>query len=226
MRNVDHALEWLHGESKNPTQSWDNLCQSMARKSYSMPAYGSSAKVAWSNVASKYKTKITSPNDKDWWRNVPAGAILYSTAGSSGHAWVCADRGESAYSNDYARKGKIDKVEIDIPKWSSYKAACVGYVIGTQWYSDNDGFFKGLTEDLWDHYVPPVENIVNGMVDQTKANSAVWRLTCRLHDIGFGKSTPIRYEQTFPNKNYGLWCDANGADPATYTDAVHIDIFG
>ena len=83
-----------------------------------------------------------------------------------------------------------------------------------------------MTYDLWDQYVPPIENIINGMIDQTKANSAVWRLCCRLHDIGYGKSTPIRYEQTFPNKNYGLWCDANGVDPTTYTDATHLDIFG
>ena len=228
MRNVEHALEWLHGESKNPTQSWDNLCQSMARKSYGMPAYGSSAKVAWGNIDKKYKTKITSPSDKDWWRSVPSGAILYSTAGSSGHAWVCADRGESAYSNDYARASKIDKVEIDIPKWSSYKQACVGYVIGTQWYTDDKGFFKGLSQDYWDGHVPPIANLLNALAaPDTLANSASWRLGSRLQDIGFGKQKhgPVRYEQTWPGKNYGLWAEANGVDAATYTEATHNKIF-
>ena len=36
MRDVDGAMEWCAKQSKNPTQSWYNLCQSMSRQSYGM----------------------------------------------------------------------------------------------------------------------------------------------------------------------------------------------
>ena len=225
MKSIKQQQEWCADQVDHPTQSWDNLCQSFARQSLGMGAYGSSAKVAWGNVKDKYKVKITKPSDKGWWADVPQGALLYSTHGTSGHAWVAMGNSK-AFSNDYKRKGKIDVVPVDIPGWSSIKNDCKGYIIGAQYYEKDDSHWFGVTYDLWDQYVPPVENIINGMIDQTKANSAVWRLTCRLHDLGFGKSTPIRYEQTFPNKNYGLYCDANSVDSSTYTDATHIDIFG
>ena len=37
-RDVDGAIEWLAGQSKNPTQSWKGLCQSACRQSYNLPA--------------------------------------------------------------------------------------------------------------------------------------------------------------------------------------------
>ena len=97
-----------------------------------MPAYGSSAKQAWANVEGKYKTKITNYKDDEWWATVPAGAILYSTAGTYGHAWV-ADSDETAWSVDYKRNGKIDRVPIRIPGWTSYYKATVGYITGAQY---------------------------------------------------------------------------------------------
>ena len=79
---------------------------------------------------------------------------------------------------------------------------------------------------LWDGKVPPYDSVLAAQADQTIANKAVFRLTNRLHDIGFGKSTPIIYEQTFPNKNYGLWCEANGVDANdVYSERVHTQIF-
>ena len=229
MRNVENALQWCKDESKNPSQNWHNLCQSMSRKAYGMPAYGGTAREAWYNVSKKYRTDCPDPNDKAWWRSVPSGAIIYSSGGgspSAGHAWVCADAGESAWSVDYKRSGKIDKVEIDIPKWSSIKKYTVGYITGAQYYDKNDHWFKGLTYDKWDHYTPPFESVLAALDDQALANSAVWRLTCRLHDISFGKSDPERYTQTWPNKNYGLYSEDRGTDPNAYTEANHLDIFG
>jgi hypothetical protein len=71
--------------------------------------------------------------------------------------------------------------------------------------------------------------MVEVQADPDTAYSASWRLTNRLHDIGFGaqKSMPIKGEQTWPNKNYGLWSEANGVDPdAVYSPDVHASIFG
>lgn len=224
MRSIKKAQEWAAAQVDNPTQNWDNLCQSFSRQSYGMGAYGSSATVAWGNVSDKYKVKITKASDSAWWSSVPMGAILYSTHGTSGHAWLAMGNSK-AYSTDYKRKGKIDVVPVDIPSWGSIKNDTVGYIIGAQYYEKDGQHFFGVSNELWDGYVPPIENVISGLVDDDLANSAVWRLTCRLHDLGFGKSTPIRYEQTFPNKNYGLWCDSKGLDSSVYTDAVHLSIF-
>ena len=48
MRSRKKQQEWCAAQVDNPTQNWDNLCQSFARQSYGMGAYGSSAKVACS----------------------------------------------------------------------------------------------------------------------------------------------------------------------------------
>ena len=95
-----------------------------------------------------------------------------------------------------------------------------------QYYEKDGQHFFGVNYDLWDGHVPPIENVLTAMADWEVKNSAVWRLTCRLNDLGFGKSTPIRYEQRWPEKNYGLYCESVGIDPLTYTDATHLDIFG
>ena len=83
-----------------------------------------------------------------------------------------------------------------------------------------------MSFELWDGKVPPLENVMAAFEDQSLANKAVWRLTCRLHDIGYGKSSPIAYEQTWPNKNYGLWCDAMKLDSTIFSEIEFNLIFG
>ena len=156
-RDVNGAIEWLPGEQK-PSQSWAGLCQSASRNAYKMPAYGSSAKQAWANVENKYKTKITSYKDDEFWSTVPRGAILYSTGGTYGHAWV-ADSDETAWSVDYKRHGKIDRCPIRLSGWSGIYKATVGYITGAQYYADNKHTFKGLQSGYWDGKIPPLENI-------------------------------------------------------------------
>ena len=167
---------------------------------------------------------ITKHSDKEWWSAVPVGAILYSTSGKYGHAWLSCGDG-AAYSNDYARKGLIDKVPIDLPGWSGVKKATVGYIDGCQWYEKDGSHRFGLQFDLWDGKIPPFENVMAAFEDPALANKAVFRLTNRLHDIGFGKSTPVAYEQTWPNKNYGLWAEANDEDPDKFNESIFTDIF-
>ena len=51
-------------------------------------------------------------------------------------------------------------------------------------------FVQGKFEEygqLWDGKVPPYDSVLAAQADQTLANKAVFRLTNRLHDIGFGK---------------------------------------
>ena len=204
MRNVEKAQEWLAGQAKNPTQSWYNLCQSLSRQAYSMPAFAPSARLAWFAIADRYKHPFRY-DDKEAWAAVPRGAILYSigpNSSSAGHAWVCSEPGESAWSNDYARHGKVDECPIKLKGWSSIYQNTVGWVDGTQWYSDNEGFFKGMSYGLWDDKIPPYENILKAHEDKTLASAAVWRLACKLADEGYGAKnwTPIKYTQTWPDK--------------------------
>ena len=73
--------------------------------------------------------------------------------------------------------------------------------------------------------MPPLENVMAAFEDQSLANKAVFRLTNRLNDIGFGKSTPVAYEQTWPNKNYGLWCDSLKLDSNMFSEVEFNLIF-
>ena len=222
MRDVNGALKWLENQSKSPTQSWKGLCQSSARQCYSMPAWAGSAKDAWAAVADKYKVLCPDHKDKSWWQHVPAGAILYSVPPTSkyGHAWVAAGD-MSAWSVDYKRSGYIDLVEIRLKGWSSYYEHTVGYIKGCQWYSDNNHLFKGLRADLWDGKIPPYENTKAADDDRTLANAAVWRLSCRLADLGYGSRDwkPIKYTQTWPVKameQYNSVHAPNMEDPTVY----------
>ena len=224
MRSIKKQQEWAKGQINNPTQDWSGMCQSFARQSYGMGGFGSSAKIAWGEVSDKYKHKITKYSDKEWWAAIPEGALIYSTSGTYGHAWISGNDG-FCYSNDYKRAGKIDKCPVDLPGWSNVKKATVGYIDGCQWYDKEGSHRFGLQFTLWDGKIPPYENVMAAWEDQELANKAIFRLTNRLHDIGYGKSTPVAYEQTFPNKNYGLWCDANDEDSNVFNESIFTDIF-
>ena len=80
---------------------------------------------------------------------------------------------------------------------------------------------------MWDGKTPEYLHLVGVQADPDTPYTAAWRITTRLNDLGFGKSTPVKGEQSWPTKNYGLWCEANGVDPVvTYSPEVHSAIFG
>ena len=61
------------------------------------------------------------------------------------------------------------------------------------------------------------------------ASSAAWRLACRLHDLGYFKGTPVRYEQTYPVRameKYNAQHGPNMPDPSQYGPKAHERIFG
>ena len=84
----------------------------------------------------------------------------------------------------------------------------------------------GSTE-MWDGKTPEYLHLVSVQADPDTPYTAAWRITTRLNDLGFGKSTPVNGEQSWPTKNYGLWCEANSVDPdAVYSPEAHSAIFG
>ena len=229
MRDVEGALKWMEKQSKNPSQSWKGLCQSTCRQAYGMIAWAPSATQAWAAVGSKYKHPITRYDDKEWWASIPAGGIVYSTAGQYGHAWLAA--GDMAgWTVDYVRSGYIDLADIRLKGWSSYYKATVGWIDGCQWYEDNKHRFEGLRMDLWDQKEPPYDNVKAADDDRSLANAAVWRLSCRLADLGYASSkyVPIKYEQTWPVKMMEAYNAEHGPgmeDPTVYGPKAHERIF-
>jgi hypothetical protein len=227
-RDVDGAIKWLKDQSKSPSQSWKGLCQSSCRQAYGLPAWAPSATQAWHSVKDKYKVKCTDHTDKSWWAAIPRGAIIYSTAGQYGHAWI-ADDDMTGWSVDYKRNGYIDRVEIRLKGWNSYYAATAGYITGCQWYK-GDGFFEGLSTGYWDSKIPPLENVMAANDDRELASAAAWRLACRLSDLGYGKwkNSPVKYTQVYPAKamiEYNEKWAPDMADLSQYGPKAHERIF-
>ena len=227
-RDVDGALKWMRDQSKNPTQSWKALCQSSVRQSYKMPAWAGSANDAWRAVDKKYRHTFDY-RDKEAWAAIPAGGIVYSIGTSKyGHAWLSAGNMQG-WTVDYVRSGKIDLADIRLTGWSNIHKGTVGWIDGCQWYSDNKHRFKGLTEAMWDGHTPDLDVVMKANEDRTLASSAAWRLACRLHDLGYFKGTPVRYEQTYPVRameKYNAQHGPNMPDPSQYGPKAHERIFG
>ena len=91
------------------------------------------------------------------------------------------------------------------------------------------GKFEEYGNDVWwDGQVPDYLHMIDLQADPDTPYAGSWRLTMRLHDLGFGaqKTKPVNGEQSWPTKNYTLWCEANGVDPeAVYSGEVHSTIF-
>ena len=84
--------------------------------------------------------------------------------------------------------------------------------------------------DLWDQKEPPYENVKAADDDRTLANAAVWRLSSRLADLGYGSRnwTPIKYEQTYPVKAMIAYNEVHGPgmdDLSVYGPKAHTRIF-
>lgn len=83
--------------------------------------------------------------------------------------------------------------------------------------------------DLWDGKIPEYNNVVKAMNDPELKNLAAYRLACRLHDFGFFKGEPVKYEQGYPWKAVAAWQESKGYNvqpPGTYGRKAHQKIFG
>ena len=230
MRDIDAQQEWCKEQSKTGGAKWYNLCQKFSRSSLASNhgPYGGTAAIAWDNIKKKYRVDCPDPRDNDWWASIPRGALIYSqykmSSGGAGHAWVAAGD-MSAWSNDARRHGWIDRVDIRPRKWgwNGIHDATVGYAIGTQYYTRNDGFFVGLG-GRWDNKIPPYENALKSFQEGV-ANKAAYRVSCRLIDLDMGDWQPVAYTQKWPTKAWTKWAEANGTDPNHYSETDHAALF-
>ena len=84
-------------------------------------------------------------------------------------------------------------------------------------------------KDLWDGKVPEYDNVIAAMKDDSLKNLAAYRLASRLHDLGFFKGEPVKYEQGYPWKSVEAWQKSKGYNvkpPGTYNLKAHEQIFG
>jgi hypothetical protein len=99
--------------------------------------------------------------------------------------------------------------------------------------ADRDGSPFNLpifgSDELWDGKVPEFSNVMAAMNDPSLKNLASYRLACRLHDLGFFKGEPVKYEQGYPWKSVAAWQKSKGYNvqpPGTYGRIAHRKIFG
>ena len=81
---------------------------------------------------------------------------------------------------------------------------------------------------LWDGVVPPMDRIIAADKNPLIRNAAVWRLACRLHDLGHyrGKVRP-RGLQGYPRKAVAnLQQSVSGNSTGTYGPVTHRAAFG
>jgi hypothetical protein len=99
--------------------------------------------------------------------------------------------------------------------------------------ADRDGSPFNLpifgSDVLWDGKVPEFSNVMAAMNDPSLKNLATYRLACRLHDLGFFKGEPVKYEQAYPWKSVAAWQKSKGynvSPPGRYGRIAHKKIFG
>lgn len=122
MRSVAQAIAEAKSEHSKPSQSWYQLCLAFVRHCWAMPGTGTpSAIVGWNR--SKLKHSTGTP---------PKGAPVYWRGGTYGHV-ALSDGNGYVWSNDYRRRGKIDRVKIsDITRgWGFTYLGWTGDYIGT-----------------------------------------------------------------------------------------------
>lgn len=108
-RTINEAMADARAQIKNPTKSWDGLCQSFCRDIvYDVPVWAPSAIEAWGKIPRAHR--IMGNVFK-----MPRGSLLYYAIGKHGHVAVASKR--LCISNDYVRQGKIDYAPRNFPRW-------------------------------------------------------------------------------------------------------------
>jgi hypothetical protein len=89
---------------------------------------------------------------------------------------------------------------------------------------------KLSSKELWDGVIPEFSNIMRAMKDEDLKNKAVWRLSCKLADLGFFNGVPVEYEQGYPWKAVDSWQKSNGwnniSPEGAYGRTAHRRLFG
>lgn len=88
-----------------------------------------------------------------------------------------------------------------------------------------DQAVRWLEPEAWDGTVPSRRSVLKGEREGI-ANRAVWRLACRLHDLGFGEEPARKGVQMFPADAVGAFRQSRGWRGNGYSRRTEKAIFG
>ena len=216
-RQPDIAIDW--GKTRinqldGPKDGlWTARCQQFSRMFDDVAAWASAAIIAWETIPENMKYVGGLPHF------APRASKLYFAIGKHGHVMpaVGVDNRLNALSNDYMRPGRIDITPRDIPRWG---AEYLGWSYWTP--------FGSMRPSVrWDGTVPDIDNIRRAM-ETGRANTAAYRLACRLDDFGFYKLTPQpNGVQGYPKKAVAMFQKAiGGTGTGRYGEKTHNALFG
>lgn len=111
MRSIADAVKWARGMDGKPAPGGPGHCQELVRSAYQLPAWATSAKLAYERI----------PHDQlhkgDNIHAAPAGAMLYfPTLSDYGHVVLVLEPGK-CLSNDYKARGYCTIAPVDLPAW-------------------------------------------------------------------------------------------------------------
>lgn len=112
--DFNSALAYEVEQHLHPTQSWQNLCQSLCRHAYQLPALYGSAYAQWLGLDPEDRHEGGTPDD------APLGApLFFKGASPAGHVMnkrrPFKSGATSAWSNDLVRAGGVDAVLATAP---------------------------------------------------------------------------------------------------------------
>jgi hypothetical protein len=126
MRTPDDALAWLERQRASGSTAWHNMCESLQRQAYGLPAHFSSAELHANAVPAAFRHGRETPRRGDLilYRNGGYGHIVTAT----GNGWEC-------YTNDYGGRGRVTLA--DARNLASWCHATDWYVADAWWSSSN-----------------------------------------------------------------------------------------
>lgn len=124
---VDGTMTFHQRQKDSGSTAWSNMCESLARQGYALPAMYSSAEDHYDAIPSTFRHGHEAPS---------AGDVVVYANGGYGHIATCRGGGWSAWTNDYGGKGKVS-VCSDLRDMVAWCGADAWYVADAWWRSDH-----------------------------------------------------------------------------------------
>lgn len=130
MDSVSEALAFLRKQRDTGSTAWHNMCESLQRQAYGLPAHYSSANLHADAIPAsrRYGHERPSRGDLVLMKNSTYGHIV-TCEPSDAHPW-------SGWTNDYGGRGKVTRVN-DVRDLVPWCGASSWFVADAWWSSSN-----------------------------------------------------------------------------------------
>lgn len=146
VRDVNSALSWLEQQRASGSTAWHNLCESLCRQAYGLPAHYSSAGLHADAIPAANRYGQAQPRRGD--------LVLYKNSGA-GHIVVATGNGWQAYTNDYGGKGRVTLADArDLARWCNAST----WFVADAWWSSTNKLNTHTTSTGDDDMATPAEN--------------------------------------------------------------------